>query len=371
MKLAYIVNKINGTSGIQRMVAFQINYFIKNYYYKVDLILLDQNKNEEKSFYEVDSAVNFHFLKSSSSIVKDYYNKILAINKALKTINPDIVMVCESDIFSLYLPLFTKGKYKMIYQRHDLKELNLITGGKSLKTKVKNQIKKLFLSGAGKHYDKFVLLSKAHRVDWKGLKNIHIISNPIIIDSKGNKANLDSKIVLAVGRHDPIKGFDMLLKSWQNVVEQHPDWILKMVGKQTHDTDLKILAKKLNISEYVDFKEYVRDMSPIYLESSIFVCSSRVEAFPLVVIEAMSFGIPVVSFDCDYGPREIIKNSVDGILVSPNDIDFLAESICSLIENENIRKEMGERASENIKRYSVDKIMNQWKLLFEEVTSDA
>ena len=83
------------------------------------------------------------------------------------------------------------------------------------KTKIKNQIKKLFLSGAGKHYDKFVLLSKAHRVDWKGLKNIHIISNPIIIDSKGNKANLDSKIVLAVGRHDPIKGFDMLLKSWQ------------------------------------------------------------------------------------------------------------------------------------------------------------
>ena len=67
MKLAYIVNKINGTSGIQRMVAFQINYFIKNYNYNVDLILLNQNKNEKKSFYEVDSAVNFHFLKSFST----------------------------------------------------------------------------------------------------------------------------------------------------------------------------------------------------------------------------------------------------------------------------------------------------------------
>ena len=367
MKLVYIANKINGTSGLQRMIALQINYFIKNYKYEIDLILLNQDIEEEKNFFELNSALHIHYLKNSSTPLKSFYLKVKSLNKILNRINPDIIVACESDIFSLYLPKFVNRKFKMVYQRHDTKHLNFMGSNNSIKTKILNTIKKLLLSFAGKDYDKFVLLSDAHRTDWKSLKNTAVISNPIILDTKDSKAKLDSKVILSVGRHDYVKGFDMLLYCWQKVKEKHPDWMLKIVGKRTGNIDLKGLAKDLNISDSIILKGHTKDISKAYLESSIYVCSSRLEGFPLVLIEAMSFGLPVVSFDCKYGPREIINDSIDGILVSQNDIDLLADSINHLIENVELRKQMGDKASENIKRYSIDKIMNQWKTLFEEV----
>lgn len=367
MKLAYIVNKINGTSGIQRMVTFQINYFVKKYRFNVDLILLNQDEEEEKNFYKVDSTISFHFLKTPSKSIKRYYTLVRSVNKTLRNINPNIVVVCESDIFSLYLPKIISGNYKMVYQRHDIKGLNLNTAQTSVKTIIYYHLKRRLLAKAGRHFDKFVLLSEAHREDWNGISNIEVISNPIIIDTKGDQAKLENKQVLAVGRHDPIKGFDMLLRCWKKIVKNHPDWKLIIVGKRTHSINLKNLAQKLSITDSVVFRGHTKDMSKVYLESSIFICSSRIEAFPLVILEAMSFGVPVVSFDCDYGPREIISNSIDGILVPQNNINVLADSTCHLIKNSHIRKEMGEMASKNIKRYSVDKIMNQWKALFEEL----
>ncbi len=367
MKLVYIANKINGTSGIQRMIAFQINYFIENNDYEIDLVLLEQNEIEDKNFFELNENVSLHYLKRATTNVKSIYAKIKALNITLKKIKPQIVVACESDMFSLYLPRFIKGNFKLIYQRHDTKKLNFEGVNNTAKAKVLNKVKKRLLARAGRHYDKFVLLSEAHRVDWLRVKNIEIINNPVIINTEKRIAKLENKQVLAIGRHDPIKGFDMLLKCWKKVAKKHPEWKLIIVGKATHNLDLLKLAEKLNITDSVTFKGHTKDVSSIYLDSSILLCSSRIEAFPLVVMEAMSFGIPVVSFDCDYGPREIISHAVDGILVPQNNIDILADSTCHLIKDEHIRKEMGKMASKNIERFSVEKIMNQWKALFEEL----
>lgn len=365
MKLAYIANKINGTSGLQRMITLQINYFIVNYNYEIDLLLLEQDESEDKNFFELDKEVGLHYLKHYKNHFIRVYSKVKGLNRTLEIVKPDIVIVCESDIFSLYLPRFVSRKFKMVYQRHDTKQLNLKSINSSVKSIFLNKLKKLLLTNAGGGYDKFVLLSDAHRLDWKNLKSIEIISNPIIIDTKGVTAKLEKKQVLAVGRHDYVKGFDMLLNCWQKVTEKYPDWKLKIVGKRNSNIDLISLAKNLNIYDKVIFEGETKDISKVYLESSIYACSSRLEGFPLVIIEAMSFGLPVVSFECKYGPREIVMDSVDGILVPQNNIGLLADSLSYLISNVEIRKQMGKKASENIKRYSVEKIMNQWKTLFE------
>jgi len=104
-----------------------------------------------------------------------------------------------------------------------------------------------------------------------------------------------------------------------------------------------------------------------YLNSSIYVLSSRFEGFALVLIEAMSCGVPCIAFDCPHGPRDIIKNGEDGILVKEINSSLLAEQICYLIENESARIEMGKKAKENVKRYRKEVVMPQWIELFEKL----
>jgi glycosyltransferase involved in cell wall biosynthesis len=111
----------------------------------------------------------------------------------------------------------------------------------------------------------------------------------------------------------------------------------------------------------------VNNIREKYLESSIFVLSSRFEGLPLVLMEAMSTGLPPVSFTCPCGPRDIIHDGEDGILCPNGDIEQLAAGICRLIEDEQLRKEMGRKAAQNIQRYTIDQIMKQWDELFQEI----
>lgn len=276
-------------------------------------------------------------------------------------------MPVESNFFSLYLPYFTNSRFKYIYQRHDTKERNLKRLSGNLKISFGNTLKIFLLNLAGHKYDKFVILSDAHRADWKNLNNLIVIENPLTINDDRRKARLDKKIVLAIGRSDPIKGFDMLLKSWSIVTLKYPDWRLKIVGVKATDNELKKQIDKLGINNSVEVQMPTKNIESIYLNSSIYVCSSRLEGFPLILLEAMSFGIPVISFDCKYGPSEIISDGIDGLLVPPNDTNVLATSIIRLIEDDKLRSEFGDMAYNNIQRYSKENIMLKWKDLFESI----
>ncbi|MFP4846845.1 glycosyltransferase family 4 protein [Winogradskyella sp. PE311] len=370
MKLAYVTNSINGTSGLERMVSIQTNYFLEYFDYEIDLILLDQNEDNSDGFYPINSNINRYYLNLKSKGCKNLYQKAKGLNQILNKIEPDIVVVCDNDIFSLYIPIFINSRYKTVYQRHNANTINLDRRRNTIKIKFLNTIKKILIKYAGKGYDRFVLLSNSHKNDWKRLNNIEVIGNPTTIDTKGQRAILKEKTVLAVGRHDPVKGFDMLLLAWAKVLDKNPDWTLNIVGKKTHGIDLKKIAKDLGILNKVIFKEYTNDVSKLYLESSILVCSSILEGLPLVIIEAMSFGLPVVSFDCNYGPRDLITDSEDGIIVPQNNIDKLSESLNYLIDNEDIRFRYGQNAQNNIQRYSMENIMSKWKHLFEELMKE-
>ena len=367
MKLVYVTNVINETTGLERMISVQTNYFIEHYNYNIDIVLLEQSSDGDEEFFDFHKNINRYYLDCEVRGYRRFLSKLKRLNNVLNTIEVDIIVVCVDDISGLFLPNFIKKKCKFVYQRHCAKHINLDASGNSPQSKLANSIKKFLVGYGGKGYDKFVILSDDHRNDWKRIRNIEVIGNPLTIETDDSIASLDTQTILAVGRHVHAKGFDMLLKVWEIVRQNHPDWKLKIIGKKTTTLDLRQMARDLKVLDTIEFMEFSKNMKDEYLDASILACTSRIEGFPLVLLEAMSFGIPLVSFDCPYEPKTIINDSEDGILVELNNIESFTQSILSVIENDIFRKKLGNQAKNNIQRFRPEHIMPLWKNLFENL----
>jgi glycosyltransferase involved in cell wall biosynthesis len=216
-------------------------------------------------------------------------------------------------------------------------------------------------------FAKFVVLTRGNTEEWKSLKNLQVIPNPLSFYPE-QSSTLQNMKVIAVGKQGYQKGFDRLLKSWKIVNERHPAWQLEIYGTIAPEFKLEEQAKNLNIDKSVFFFPPEKDIQSKYMEASIYVMSSRFEGFGMVLIEAMACGVPCVSFDCNYGPSDIIEDAVDGFVVPNGDCDSLANSIIKLITNETLRTTMGEKAKENVKRFLPETIVQQWDELFKTIT---
>jgi glycosyltransferase involved in cell wall biosynthesis len=179
--------------------------------------------------------------------------------------------------------------------------------------------------------------------------------------------NLNSKKVITVARHSYEKGLDRLLLIWEKVVEKYPDWKLEIYGKYSADLNLEQLAQSLKINDNVSFYEPVKDINYKYLNASFYIMTSHYEGFPMVLLEAMASGLPCVAYDCPCGPRAIIQNNENGFLVENGNLDAFVQKIELLIEDENLRIQMGQNAKNSISKYDLYIIMMQWKKLFEEL----
>ena len=211
-----------------------------------------------------------------------------------------------------------------------------------------------------------VLLTSRDSDDWGEITKTFVIPNPISFYPK-ETAKLESKQVIMVGRYNDAKGYDYLIPAWEIVHKRHPDWILNVFGSgELRDTVVR-WVKERNLEDCVILNEPTDDIMSKYLESSICVLSSRYEGFSLVIIESMSCGVPVVSFDCPHGPRNIISDGEDGLLIEYLNSQALANGICRLIEDPELRKQFGEKARHSILRFSKDVIMMKWDNLFHDL----
>lgn len=161
-----------------------------------------------------------------------------------------------------------------------------------------------------------------------------------------------------------------MIRAFRIVVDNHPDWILEIYGEGYERTMLQNLIEELHLENNVRLCGSTSQMQEMMVEALCFVLSSIYEGLPLVMLEAMSCGLPVVSYDCPCGPKDIITDGVDGYLVPAGDERMLAEKICSLIENPAKRAEMGAEAVKKSENYSVDKIIPMWMELFERLVAE-
>ena len=179
------------------------------------------------------------------------------------------------------------------------------------------------------------------------------------------------KVVVAAGRLVPTKGFDRLVPAFAAVVARHPDWLLRIYGTGGERRLLEGLVHRHGLERSVQFMGYSDRLTEELAEGSLFVLSSRNEGFPMVLLEAMSVGLPVVSFDCRNGPADLITHGVDGLLVPQGDVPGLAMAMCSLIEDPSWRRTMGSAALATAATFDLAHLSHRWDRLFTELAEAA
>ena len=379
MKIVYVVGGLLAPNGMSSVLSSKINYLAEHTDYELYMILTE--KAGQEWFYKVNPKVkwvnfdiNFDELDRMPLYKKLFFYKIkLRKYKKLFTdylmeVRPDITISTVRREINFINDI--QDGSKKIGEIH-FNRFNYRNFGKSwLPDSVNHFIAKKWMDSLLKQLkrlDKFVVLSKEDYQNWPELTNKTVISN-FITYFPGFQSTCENKQVIAAGRYTWVKGFDMLLEAWKKVYDIHPDWTLNIYGSGERDGYVQ-QAKDLGIAGVVNCHPATSNIYEKYCENSIFAFSSHYEGFPMALIEAMTMGLPAVSFACPCGPSDIITDRVDGILVEKENVAKFAEALCYLIENPSERKAYGQRARINIQRYSQDKIMKKWIDLFNSCLS--
>lgn len=201
------------------------------------------------------------------------------------------------------------------------------------------------------------------------MKSLVRMPNPCITeDFKEQERN---NVVLAAGRINQwkIKGFDLLISSWSQLCNQHPDWKLCIAGSSDDENmaSLQSIIDK-NGAKNIEFLGFRNDLDKLMQSSKVFCLSSRTEGLPMVLIEAMQYGCCCVAFDCMTGPREIIKDGVSGLLAKDKDVESLTQCLGAVMENDEYREKLANNTSQSINKYSIDAVIRRWKILFDKLS---
>lgn len=363
MKLLYITNGINGSGGLERVLSIKASVLAEQYNYEIVILVL--NNSHLNPFYTFSSRIKLMSFPVGGNPLRYLFMYKQGIQKVVDSFNPDIISVCDDGLKGFLIPKIIKTEARIIYERHVSKLIELQAKKKSGLQKLLARGKWALMEQLASSFSKFIVLTKGNLKEWSTLSNVMVIPNPLSFYPK-ESSSLQNKVVICVGKISFQKGQDLLVKAWEQVHKKHPDWQLELYGKVN---DEQLLAgvdlEALNIRHFLPEK----NIEERYIDSSIYVMSSRFEGFGMVLIEAMACGLPCVSFDCDYGPSDVITNNKDGYIVANGDINDLAEHICKLIDNYHLRAEMGHNARQSAKQFLPMKIVEQWDALFRSLVS--
>ncbi|MCY0975839.1 glycosyltransferase family 4 protein [Chryseobacterium wangxinyae] len=385
MKIVYFIPHLREPSGINRVLSIKANYMADVLDYDVTIITYRQfqsavffpfssevkliHLNLDDPTFRLKSLGFFERRKSIKKFMVSYENlveKFLLENQ----VDVCVSMVLGAEYKFLYK---IKDKSKKVLEFHlnfDNSPLRILTKPFHI-LRIKSLLQIKNLRSKMSRYEKIVVLSNDDAKTWKlFFSNITVIGNPLTIDLSLPRPNLTSKTAIAVGRLEKEKGFDYLVEAWKIVKEKHPEWILNIFGEGSLEDNILRQIKDLNLEDTIFLKKSVPNIAEKYLESSIFILSSRNEGFVLVLMEALALGIPAVSFNCKFGPEELIEDGKNGFLVELGNIEMLAEKIITLIEDESLRQIFSERALLTTKKYEIANIMKRWEELFQSLVKN-
>ena len=375
LKLVYITPALYMAGGVERVLTLKANYFAEQFGYDITIILTEGK--DKPLFYPLSDkikAVNLNigfeelwtcsFAKKIFIYLKKQRKFKNALTKELMRIRPDItISLLRREIN--FINDIKDGSRKIgemhinraNYRNYNTERVSLL---KKLFAKFWSSNLLLYLQ----KLDKLVVLTERDRESWVELSNVVTIPDPLSL-SPTTSSSLTEKRVVSIARYSHEKGIDLLLKAWSMVQKQISDWRLDVYGDGDR-THYEQLVDELQIDrERCCLHARTDDVEKEYRISSIFVLSSRFEGFGMVLTEAMACGLPVVAFDCPWGPRSIINDGDDGSLVENGNVEALADSLVRLMGDAALRQRMAANGIKNVQRFSIDYIAECWKDLFE------
>lgn len=366
MKIVYVVYGYTNPGGTERVLATKANYFAEKGH-QVSIVSL--KKETENPFFNFSPLISFYNLDIPPSDKKYKQLFIDKVTELFKQIQPDIALTMGFGL-TIYLSE-VKDKSKKIFEYHFSKykrKFELAALDKYAMGRLLTDMYSLKRNKVVRKYDCFVVLTDEDKQSWRNIPNIEVIANPRAF-VPSNYSELTTKRAIAVGRHTYQKGFESLIDIWADITTKYPDWKLVIFGSGKKKERLEKQIKSLGITGAVELLPPTRNVEEEYKNSSVYVMTSKYEGLPLVLMEAMSCGLPAVSYACKCGPGEIITDEEDGFLVKPGDKKAFIEKLSLLFENRELQKRMGQLAAENMQRYNVEDIMPLWIKLFEKLHS--
>jgi len=374
MKIVYIYSQLTISGGADRVLTDKANYLAEHGY---DITIITESQMGRPVVFPLSSKVKL--IDIGIDFDKQYGHNILyrgilylryirmykeKLKKILLEIKPDIVITLMGRSLD-FITSIQDGSIKIgeahTTKKH-LRSYHLLEEKGGFHKYLAQHLRKKQIASATK-LDALVLLTKQDAEDWNDVTRTYVIPNAMsYIPAKSS--SLTNKQAIMVGRYNDAKGYEYITEAWETVHKRHPEWILNIYGSGEMHDDVERWIKERNLQNTMIMHEPTNHIMEKYTESSICVLSSRYEGFSLVIMEAMSCGVPCVSFDTPFGPRNIIADGEDGILVDYLNTEALADNICKVIEDDSFRKRLGTNAKKNIQRFSQDVIMQQWQDLF-------
>lgn len=358
-KICIVKEDITIKGGSERIACLLMNELSKNF----EVYCISIKKTNNKPAYFIDSRIKIKYLSLSSKRIRYQFFKLVFyfIHFILKN---KIEMILNIGIPGIAISFVTKFfNRKVISCEHsNLKNLN------------DNHSKKKCQYLATKFSDKIITLTQKDKINY--IQKFNLSENKVnyiynFIDEKllnlKNEYDINSKKIITVGRLDKVKGYDRLVEIAKKVLEKNKNWEWHIYGDGEEFENINSLIKENQLEEKLILKGKVDNIYELYKEYSFYVMTSYYEGLPMVLLEAKANSLPLISFDIETGPSEIIRSEIDGYLIENNNLEQMEEKINYLIENKNIRKEFSNRSKENLDKFEKNKIMNQWIDLIEKI----
>lgn len=370
MKVIYVNRVFAAWGGLERVWTDKMNALSEIPGNEICLVTTDQGNHKvpyplSGKVRHIDLGIRFvqQYRYNGLKRYWIYYQLVRLFQRKIKSLieaeKPDVLVTSASEIVDFLVEC--NGKVPLIVESHGTFDRPF----HMQEMTITNRIKRYFHNKALCKVDRIVALTHGDAEQWKHINPmVSIIPNIVTMNDSGIYSDCEAKRVIFVGRMDSQKGYQYLDAIWRIAEERHPDWRLDVYGE---GADLQENKNMIPQGEHVYPHAQTLDILNKYRESSILVLTSVYEPFGLVMPEAMSCGIPVVAFNCPYGPSEILSDGKDGFLVDCYDVEAFANQLCLLMENETLRKKMGQNAIISAHRFAKDKIIPQWISLFESL----
>ncbi len=377
MKILYQIHSTYNPGGMERVLLNKVTYLVEKMGWEVTVVTTDQKVRPP--FYPfpegvrmIDLGINYSddngkpFFKKLAGYFKRRKEHKARLKALLEKERPDVVD-CFYPGECSFVPSLNDGSRKVM-ELHQSKLFHYQynrSGLMGLADKVRARMDERLV----RKFDRFVVLTQEDKQMWGEMPGIRVIPNAANFIAE-NYSDCSANRVIAVGRLDYQKSFDRLIMAWEKVLQKRPDWRLDIFGQGEWQEMLQKMIVHRGLQDVVRINAPTKNIGKEYSESSMLVMSSHYEGFPMVMVEAMACGLPAVSFDFKCGPKDIIKDGENGVIVPDGDIDALAEAMMKLMGDDELRKRMGEEGKKVVETYSEEKVMSKWMKLYEEVVAD-